>query len=289
MGATAEINFDFIVGNDPAQLKGYQARVVRSHVSKMGWKGRVRAQRVKIRQPHQPRREIKNAVVQEAKVDPDFRDVITTARMSPPGDWQLGGGRSDPFHVYPGPRRTCVPALIDHYIIHMAVDIPELDRPGNKGLLRSSWFPLVISDLAIFQTVMLLSASNAASLKPNLYPNTYLLELKSDAINSINRGICHGVHWASDTLIGACAKMASFEAMHGNLDAFHVHMAGLCRMLELRGGLNALGLGGLLRRIIIWIDLNSAFLLKSERYFPGQSFGDDDDIVEPNPQSFLAP
>ncbi|VUC27859.1 unnamed protein product [Clonostachys rosea] len=289
MGATAEINFDFIVGNDPAQLKRYQARNVRSHVSKMGWKGRVRVKRVKIQQPLRPRRQIKNAAVQEAKVDSDFRDVITTVRMSPPGDWQLGGGRSDPFHVYPGQRRAYVPALIDHYIVHMAVDIPELDRPGNKGLLRSSWFPLVISDLAIFQTIMLLSAANAASLKPNLYSKTHLLELKSDAINSINRDIRHGAHWASDALIGACAKMASFEAMYGNLDSFHVHMAGLCRMLELRGGLDALGLGGLLRRIVIWIDLNSAFLLKSGRYFPGQYFGDYDDIAEPNPQSFLAP
>jgi hypothetical protein len=31
--------------------------------------------------------------------------------------------------------------------MNMAVDIPELDQPGNPGLLRTSWFPLVMTDI----------------------------------------------------------------------------------------------------------------------------------------------
>lgn len=174
-------------------------------------------------------------------------------------------------------------------LVHMAVDIPELDQPGNRGLLRSSWFPLVISDLAIFQTIMLLSASNAASVKPNMYSGKQVLKLKSDAIGSINESLLHERNWASDALIGATAKMAGFEAMHGQLESYRMHMAGLCKMLELRGGLNGLGLGGLLRRIVVWIDLNSAFLLKIPRYFPRHQFEGEVEITEPNPESFLAP
>lgn len=171
----------------------------------------------------------------------------------------------------------------------MAVDIPELDQPGNKGLLRSSWFPLVISDLAIFQTILLLSASNAASIKSDLYSRSQVLRLKADAIQSINAAVTSERLWTSDAMIGAVAKMAGFEAMHGNLQSYRMHMAGLVRILELRGGLNSLGLGGLLRRIIVWIDLNSAFLLNVDRYFPSHTFEGEVEINEPNPQSFLAP
>lgn len=174
-------------------------------------------------------------------------------------------------------------------LVHMAVDIPELDQPGNKGLLRSSWFPLVISDVAIFHTIMLLSASNAASINPDLYSKSEVLRLKSDAILSINAALTSDRRWASDAMIGAIAKMAGFEAMHGNLEAYRMHMAGLVRMLELRGGLNALGLGGLIRRIIVWIDLNSATLLNIDRYFPNHMFEGEVEISEPNLQGFLAP
>jgi hypothetical protein len=37
-------------------------------------------------------------------------------------------------------------------------------------------------------------------------------------------------------------------------------MRGLVRMLELKGGVTALGLGGLLGRMVLWIDCNSTFL-----------------------------
>lgn len=171
----------------------------------------------------------------------------------------------------------------------MAVDIPELDQPGNHGLLRSSWFPLVISDLAIFQTIMLLSATNAASVKPTICSRDQLLKLKSDAIGSIHNSLQCDRNSVSDALIGATAKMASFEAMYGQVESYHMHMNGLRKMIEMRGGLNALGLDGLLRRIVVWIDLNSSFLLKIPRYFPQHHFEGEVEMTEPNPQNFLAP
>ena len=174
-------------------------------------------------------------------------------------------------------------------LIHMAVDIPELDQPGNKGLLRTKWFPLVISDIAAFQTVLLLSASNSASVNHMPDAGCELLQMKLEAITSINNAFSNQEKRFSDAVIGAVAKMASFEAMHGNVDSYRVHMQGLYQMVMTRGGLDALGLGGLLRRIILWIDLNSSFLLNAPRYFPGEFFDQKEEISEPNPERFLAP
>ncbi|KAJ5286659.1 hypothetical protein N7478_002345 [Penicillium angulare] len=198
---------------------------------------------------------------------------------------QIGGLRVDPFQSYPVSTQTWTPLLVDHYLIHMAVDIPELDQPGNRGLLRTSWFPLVMTEPALFSVIMLLAASHYASLQEK--PSTMkmnLLGLRSEAIISINNCLehHHGPDFIHDALIGAIAKMASYEAMFGSLENYNIHMQGLERIIGMRGGLNALGLNGLLHRIVVWIDRNAAFLHGSAMYFPHATF-----VSAPNPGHFL--
>ncbi|KAM4067205.1 fungal specific transcription factor [Hirsutella rhossiliensis] len=233
-----------------------------------------------------------------------------------PIDYQLGGGRVDPFHAHPGPWRPFIPALTDHYIVHMAVDIAELDEPGHAGLLRTRWFPMVLSDPSTFAVVLLLSAANyvttvstarggepppmatIASIDDDfrgpMQPcpsRRHLLHLKQAAIGAINIALSDPGRHLSDEIIGAVAKMASFEAMHGDLTSYHTHMEGLRMMIRMRGGLSCLGLGGLLRRMIVWIDLNASFLLGTNRYFPSQTFAGvsaPEPPDEPNPARFIA-
>lgn len=278
-------------------------------------------------------------------------------------DFQLGGGRVDPFKSYPGPWQAYTPHLVDHCrflfqksilqivllpiypiqhssylwrekaklpnsykhdifwitmdiflplgltlyhhpselnkqtlttrtdIMHMAVDIPELDQPGGKGLLRSHWFRLAVSEVSTFQVVLLLSAANFVSIKGGVASEMgfQMHQLKHDAITSINAAFRDDDKRLSDSIIGAVAKMASFEAMHGDAVTFALHMEAVCRMVRMRGGLYSLGLAGLLRRMLIWIDLNGGFLLQTPRYFPGQTFGGNEaEVPEPNPARFIA-
>ena len=167
----------------------------------------------------------------------------------------------------------------------MATDMPELDEPHQPGLLRTRWFPLVLSEQAIFYVVVLLSASNYASLR---YPHGHgpnLLLLKSRAISSINEALKATDNPISDELIGAVAKMASYEAMFGDQPTYEMHMRGLVKMVQLRGGLLSLGLGGLLARICVWIDCNSAFLNNSPIHFTSVRDGL---AAHVNPSGFLA-
>lgn len=152
--------------------------------------------------------------------------------------------------------------------------MPELDQGDGSGLLRNKWFPLVVNEPAAFQVVLLLSASNfavvsstaAADIRP------HLIQMKLDAVHAVNEALSLADRRLSDAVIGAVAKMASFEAMYGDVETYRIHMAGLQKMVAMRGGLVALGLGGLLSRIIVWIDVNSSLLLGTPRFFPGATF-----------------
>ena len=171
----------------------------------------------------------------------------------------------------------------------MAVDIPELDLPGNHGLLRTSWFPLVMTEPALFSVIMLLAASHYASLQGD--PGSMkvdLLRLRYEAVLSINHSLdVQRPETINDALIGAIAKMASYEAMFGSLKNYNIHMQGLARVIGLRGGLKSLGLNGLLQRIVVWIDRNSAFLHGSAMYFPMDTPVSGEPPPDPNPGQFL--
>ncbi len=165
----------------------------------------------------------------------------------------------------------------------MAVDMPELDEPEKPGLLRTRWFPLVLTEAATFQVIILLAASHLALLQNSNDRGSNLLQLKSKAITSVRNALA--TDGPSDQLIGAVAKMASYEAMFGDLKNFEMHMTGLLKMVEMRGGLLSLGLNGMLARICVWIDRNSAMLHNTPIHFPSVP---EELSTEVNPSGFLA-
>jgi hypothetical protein len=122
-----------------------------------------------------------------------------------------------------------------------------------------------MTEAATFQVIMLLSASHYASLRQAEEYAPNLLQRKSKAISLIHNALT--TEGPSDQLIGTVAKMASYEAMFGDQSSFEEHMKGLVKMVYLTGRLLNLGLNGMLVRICVWIDRNSAFLHISPLYF----------------------
>ncbi|EED16172.1 conserved hypothetical protein [Talaromyces stipitatus ATCC 10500] len=249
---------------------------IRSHVTRHQWKQFGR----RDKRQH-GRKRILPSITHDMNGAKHSADLFTPESISIAP--QIGGLRVDPFRSYPVSIRSWTPLLVDHYLIHMAVDIPELDLPGNHGLLRTSWFPLVMSEPALFSVIILLAASHYASLQGG--PSSIkldLLNLRCEALLSIKRSL-DAQHIVHDALIGAIAKMASYEAMFGSLENYDIHMQGLARAVSLRGGLPSLGLNGLLHRMVLWIDRNAAFLHGLPMYF----FADTDLPGDPNPGHFL--
>lgn len=113
----------------------------------------------------------------------------------------------------------------------MAVDIPELDHPGQKGSLRSIWFPMVIADQATLDVVVLTAATHYVMVGRTLCDPEILYKLKEDAIMSVNHALQSPKLGTSDQLIRAVAKMAAYEAgFAGDKAQYHVHMKDLLKI-----------------------------------------------------------
>lgn len=162
----------------------------------------------------------------------------------------------------------------DHYLSFMSVDLPETD-PASRRLLRTHFLGLVFTDPASLHALMLTAAAHYGKLRGENVHSINLLQLRGMAIQEVNRALQDhrsGGRATSDRMIAAVGKMATYELLFGQRDTFHTHMTGLQRMVSLRGGLQALGLNGLLERILLWIDVNAADITGGPLYFPPAAF-----------------
>ena len=94
-----------------------------------------------------------------------------------------------------------------------------------------------------------------------------LLEIRSQAISSINATLSSTEERKTDQTIGAVLCLSILESFIGHPELFQMHMAGMAKMVRLREGLDALGLDGLLRGMILWLDFNHAAVHGTELVF----------------------
>jgi hypothetical protein len=97
-----------------------------------------------------------------------------------------------------------------------------------------------------------------------------LLDLRQNAISSINLSLSDPKQRCDDHTIAAVFCMCTLESLYGDAQTYQIHMSGLARMVGLRGGLDNLALDGLMKRMIVWLDYNHAKRHGSQLHF-GQS------------------
>ena len=228
--------------------------------------------------------------------DDDIEEVVQTQALEftntalnvprLPAAKRLGAARQDPFWSYPVDYEPYLPAIFAHYIENVAVEIPDLDSPNHKGLLRRRWFPLAMEEPSTMYAVLLMAASHYCAVNPQSANLIDLLYLKSRALTEINAALRDPKRATSDAIIGAVMKMAAYEAVFGDSAVFSAHMRGLSLMLNMRGGLGTLGLDGLLERMVVWIDLNASFVCGLSKLFGNEAFPTLVEFEAPDPYHF---
>ncbi|KAH9221052.1 hypothetical protein DL95DRAFT_455836 [Leptodontidium sp. 2 PMI_412] len=185
-------------------------------------------------------------------------DWITTRNVSYQPDTTFRGVRVDPFNSYPVPWNPVYQPILDFYISYVLIDTPAIAEPGNMFRLRTLWFPMVMTSPTTFYAALSLAGSILHARRHLALDAPALLELRSRAISSINATLSNSEDCKTDQTIGAVLCLSILESFLGHPELFQMHMAGLAKMVRLRGGLDKLGLDGLLRRMIIWLDFNHA-------------------------------
>ncbi|CZR57003.1 uncharacterized protein PAC_06892 [Phialocephala subalpina] len=90
----------------------------------------------------------------------------------------------------------------------------------------------------------------------------------SESISSIRQNLDNPRQKTSDSTVATVACLANIENLNGTLENAIVHMNGLEQLVRLRGGLENLGMQGILRRRVLWADLCCAARAQTPPRFP---------------------
>jgi hypothetical protein len=147
------------------------------------------------------------------------------------------------------------------------IDAPQIAEKGRMFLLRTVWFPFIMTSQASFYAAMSFAGATYYSIK-NLPPNTAnLLSLRHKAITSINDRLLEPNICTDDQTIAGVFCISILESVYGDTSSYNIHMSGLEKMVQMRGGLESPGLRGLLARMAVWLDFNHAKLHGTPLHF----------------------
>ncbi|PBP23843.1 hypothetical protein BUE80_DR005256 [Diplocarpon rosae] len=267
--------YSFITINDPKETKSRsKKRQVRSAVAyyqhhkndseDAEWVGRRRGLRKTPQSPTRAsgfeRTDSEGTTSTEPTPVPpeEITDSVSEFHHSYQPDVTFHGIRVDPYQSYPIDWNPNYGPILDFYVTHILIDTPAVSQPGTVFLLRSLWLPFMMTKRTIFYAALAFAGATFHSRLKGPMNAPTLLELRQKAIYSINRNLSDPELCKTDQMIAAVFCLSLLESMHGEAASYQIHMAGLAKMVELRGGLDHIGLDGLIKRMVLWLDYNHA-------------------------------
>ncbi|KAJ0415224.1 hypothetical protein BJY00DRAFT_317985 [Aspergillus carlsbadensis] len=157
--------------------------------------------------------------------------------------------RSDPFGAFPinGTHRSR--QLWDHMY--------DGTCPMFQTMRKIGFLDVVRETIALSQ---LLSASSRhlGLLLSSDSPDSYGYSIQ--ATNSLQERLADPAACTSDEVIAVVLAFACYANMFRDPDLLNIHMNGLDRILDCRGGIRSLDTAPLLRTMVYWVDVNGSYL-----------------------------
>ncbi|KAL2060718.1 hypothetical protein VTL71DRAFT_9359 [Oculimacula yallundae] len=185
-------------------------------------------------------------------------------------------GMLEPFNVLPISGSPRLQLLVHHYNTYLINTLIPVN-PKDK------WFNYALTDPAMFHATIMHAAMHQRVVNGGT-DHGEQVQLKRDTIKMVTQRLEDPVLSRSDFTIGAVVCLVLLEVrlfrkrqtsninvdqqnQEGNLELSNIHMSGLQKMIALRGGVEKLGLAGVLRRKILWGDLLNVTLSGGEPRF----------------------
>ncbi|KAH5865662.1 hypothetical protein HBI92_115920 [Parastagonospora nodorum] len=154
------------------------------------------------------------------------------------------------------------PFQTEPYMLKLVHDYAGAMLPTESKVIDSAWFPLIMTDAALFHALLCTSA--LFGLHDIAVQRKHMLE----SIRLIN-GRLSGDGATSDATITAILFMAKAEYFQGNHGVWSVHMDGVKRIVELRGGMETLS--QLIQQKIYSTDILGCMEIGAIPHFPAVS------------------
>ncbi|KAM3085842.1 hypothetical protein ACMFMG_002900 [Clarireedia jacksonii] len=155
-------------------------------------------------------------------------------RVSLPGS--LSAEMIDPFETYPASNVKGVDIFVKYYLQNAVYTCFPWQPKSDTNPTTNFFVPLIWGDTVLFHAILQFSAMHLE--KQQSHRQVATIELGRECIRLL-RDRVEKEALVSDKTISAVAVLAAIEHEKGNLRMMKMHMAGLSRMLELAGGLNA--------------------------------------------------
>ncbi|CAG8948966.1 hypothetical protein HYFRA_00002094 [Hymenoscyphus fraxineus] len=224
----------------------------------------------------------KSSLTQTARVSKAIDDQATFPRVNTenrlivgaPFPSAFGAGFLDPFDSYPQTSlpRIRVQGLIHHFLSKIAFQYYPLDlNPGSNPFI-ASWWPLALTDPALFNVSLQTASLDDELREQRGFPHSETL--MADSVVLVRKKIQDPSLAFQDATMDAVVTMAAIEFGKGKFEVSKMHISGVIRMVEVRGGLQEVKKSSpLTARMVPWV----AMLVYGTPQFPTQNdfgFGD---------------
>ncbi|KAE9366220.1 hypothetical protein N431DRAFT_352569 [Stipitochalara longipes BDJ] len=162
----------------------------------------------------------------------------------------------DPFESYPSTNlpRLRVQGLMHHFLSKIAFQYYPLDLNPSSNPFVTSWWPLALTDPALFHVTL-----QTASWDDELHARKGFAHselLMKDSVSLLRHKIQDQSLAFQDATMNAVVTLAAIEHGKGNLQVSKVHIDGVKRMVDVRGGLfNVKQTSPLTARMVPWVSL----------------------------------
>ncbi|KAF4637994.1 hypothetical protein G7Y89_g74 [Cudoniella acicularis] len=222
-----------------------------------------------------------NSVAQDkTPSEPSTRSQQSLRRPSGSLVITVSPGGAEPFSVWPLEATPRMNILVDHFlkVVGPGMNAFIAGATGTVDPIKTVYIPFSMSDPCVFHGLLLLSARSFAKLSLDTSYHITALKHKVGCIHLVNQGLGIPGKQTSDAIIAAVLMLAVEEMLLGDPEVFKAHLKGLQSMVVIRGGLDKLGLGGILKQLALSCDRACGIFTGSEPLF-GQR--DSREIIPP--------
>ncbi|KAK1691033.1 hypothetical protein BDP55DRAFT_649417 [Colletotrichum godetiae] len=165
-------------------------------------------------------------------------------------------GSLDPFDSYPQTRlpREQVQRLIHSFLHKIAFEYYPLDLNATSNPFLVSWWPLALGDPALFHVSLQTACLDEELLAQKGFQSSEIL--MADSVALLRRKVQDDSMAIQDGTMNSVITLAAIEFGKGNIQVSEMHVDGVKRLVNMRGGINAVRqTSPLTARMVSWVSM----------------------------------